>query len=376
MNSAPPPEHPPTDAWETFRAALVEKTLSAYYVLAWIGLPLFIWRSQVVGWRANHVFVVTLVVAGMAFYRFGKRLSTDTKSIVLVAVFFGLAVPGIVNLGLLSNGLLLIAAGCMAASLLLSSRVSAWLSVGSFVLLGIAGFAFVSGTLVIGTDANAFAASAAAWFTAVCVNFLSALILVHSVATFRRSLQSTLIEVQRQRDIIAHQANHDLLTGLPTLSLASDRLGMALNVARREATKVAVMFLALDGYKAANETFGHDVGDQVLRIVATRIRSSIRATDTACRIGGDEFLVILTEIPDAAIAAETARKIIAAIGRPISVGGPEVVVGCSIGIALFPDQGDDPRALRHAADLAMYAVKRSGKNAYRFSDAAPSADGD
>ena len=359
------------DTWEAYQTTLVDRTLYAFYLLGWIGLPLFIWRSILSGWRPANAVTVVLVVAGMIFYRFGKQASTDMKGVVLVGIFFCLAIPGLLSIGVLSNGLLLIATGCISASLVFSRRVSLWLSACSVTFLALVGLGFVSGTLQLHTDANLFATSSATWITAVFINFLSVLILVMRISNFRMSLQSLLIEVEQQRDVIAHQANHDQLTNLPTQRLANDRLKMAINAAKRHGGKVALLFIDLDGFKKANDTFGHDAGDCVLQAVASRIQHCIRAADTACRIGGDEFLVILGEIADQTSAAVAAQKIIALINQPIDFNGQPLQVGCSIGIGLYPDNATDSKRLRIVADAAMYSVKRSGKNNFAFSTMTP-----
>ena len=221
------PKHS-TVTWETYRATLVNKTLHAFYLLGWIGLPLFVWRSILVGWQPANTVTCLLVVIGMVFYRLGDKASTNLRGMVLVGTFFGLAIPGLLNIGVLSNGLLLIATGCICASLVFSRRASLWLGGGSILFLSLVGLGYVTGVLHLQTDANAFAISPATWITAVFVNFLSVLILVMRISGFRESLKSALIEVEQQRDVIAHQANHDQLTNLPTLRLANDRLEMAL----------------------------------------------------------------------------------------------------------------------------------------------------
>lgn len=165
---------------------------------------------------------------------------------------------------------------------------------------------------------------------------------------------------------IRHLATHDVLTDLPSLRLAMDRLTMALNQARRHQTLVAVMFIDLDGFKAVNDTLGHDAGDQVLREVAQRLLACARATDTVSRVGGDEFLLVATELRNAEDAAHIAEKILRSIGQPILCKEQPVVVGASIGIALFPTHNDNMDHLIKLADKAMYQVKNSGKNNFAF----------
>jgi len=129
---------------------------------------------------------------------------------------------------------------------------------------------------------------------------------------------------------------------------------------------MALLYVDLDGFKAINDTWGHDAGDIVLKEVAVRLQSCVRQMDTAARIGGDEFLVILAELQCSEDAAAMAQKIIDALSLPFSPGSVEVSLSASVGIALSPANGDDPALLIKAADSAMYRVKKSGKNGWSF----------
>jgi diguanylate cyclase (GGDEF)-like protein/PAS domain S-box-containing protein len=165
---------------------------------------------------------------------------------------------------------------------------------------------------------------------------------------------------------IKHLATHDLLTDLPSLRLAKDRLATAINLARRYKKSAAVMFIDLDGFKAVNDTLGHDAGDFVLKQLAQRMLSCVRKTDTVARIGGDEFLIIATELHIPDNAAKIAEKLIHQISQPIIFNGRQAVVGASIGIALFPADDMDMDQLIKKADEAMYRIKKAGKSGFCF----------
>ncbi len=171
---------------------------------------------------------------------------------------------------------------------------------------------------------------------------------------------------KRAEETISYQAYHDLLTGLPNRTRFNDHLNLALPQAKRNACMLAVMFLDLDRFKVVNDTLGHPVGDQLLRLVSQRLQECLRAGDTLARIGGDEFLVLLPQIRERAGAERVARKIMEGLRRPFSVDGYELFVGASIGISIFPDDTDSPDALIRNADVAMYHVKDKGKGSYRF----------
>jgi diguanylate cyclase (GGDEF)-like protein/PAS domain S-box-containing protein len=161
---------------------------------------------------------------------------------------------------------------------------------------------------------------------------------------------------------LAKQAHFDRLTGLPNRVLFLDRVDQALTEARREETGFALLFMDLDGFKAINDQYGHDVGDRVLEEVARRILTCLRESDTVSRFGGDEFSFLLRATHRLEAAALVAQKIIEVIGQPVIVAGHCCQLGASIGLVLHPDDGVDAATLLRSADFAMYEAKRQGKN--------------
>lgn len=162
---------------------------------------------------------------------------------------------------------------------------------------------------------------------------------------------------------ISHLAHHDTLTGLPNRALFEDRCEQALHLARRSQRKMALLLLDLDRFKPINDNYGHEVGDEVLQAVATRLQQCLRRrSDTVARLGGDEFVVLLPDI-DATVDAEAvARNMVAAIGAPIATRRGDLDLGVSIGVAFFPQHGGDSKELLRQADQAMYQVKGQGRN--------------
>jgi diguanylate cyclase (GGDEF)-like protein len=161
-------------------------------------------------------------------------------------------------------------------------------------------------------------------------------------------------------------ALYDSLTGLPNRVLLDDRLQKAVSQAERSRNSFALMFVDLDRFKPVNDSFGHGVGDDLLKVVAQRLADCVRKADTVARTGGDEFVVVLDPIGDAEDAAMVARKILDELSRPFFVGGHEVNISASIGIGVYPKDGEDPGTLKANADAAMYEAKRSGRNEFRF----------
>ncbi len=163
-----------------------------------------------------------------------------------------------------------------------------------------------------------------------------------------------------------HLADHDALTGLPNRRILEDRLTQALALSQRNRKQTAIMFVDLDRFKAINDSLGHTVGDQVLKEVAKRLVKQLRVGDTVCRIGGDEFVVVLPESKRSTDAAGVAAKIIETLSQPVPVADRELCVTPSIGIAVFPEDGRDAATLIRNADAAMYHAKESGRANYQF----------
>ncbi len=171
---------------------------------------------------------------------------------------------------------------------------------------------------------------------------------------------------KRTEQEVEFQAYHDALTGLPNRMLFIDRLTVAVSQARRRQQPLAVMFLDLDDLKVVNDTLGHAAGDHLLQLVAERLTSCLRQEDTVARIGGDEFTILLPEIVSPADAAAVAEKISAAIQDPFMIGEDDVRVTTSIGVAMYPSDGEDPETLLSNADGTMYRAKEAGGAAFQF----------
>ena len=165
---------------------------------------------------------------------------------------------------------------------------------------------------------------------------------------------------------IAHSAEHDFLTGLPNRMLLNDRITQAIALAPRHTKHVAVLFLDLDGFKHINDSLGHPVGDKLLQSITGRLVECVRGSDTVSRQGGDEFVVLLSEVAESEDAAITARRILAAVAQPHSIDRHDLHVSASIGVSVFPDDGLDADTLIKNADTAMYQAKENGRQSFQF----------
>ena len=175
------------------------------------------------------------------------------------------------------------------------------------------------------------------------------------------------IEERRLADQrVVHMAHHDALTGLPNRTLLADRIGQAIARANRSGGKLAVLFLDLDRFKNVNDSFGHAVGDLLLTAVAARLTASRREEDTVARLGGDEFIVSIPDVAGAAEAETVAARILADLAKPFTIAGHQLHADGSIGIALYPADGETAETLMRNADTAMYHAKESGRANYQF----------
>jgi diguanylate cyclase (GGDEF)-like protein len=248
--------------------------------------------------------------------------------------------------------------------------------IAAAVVMGLA----ISGMHYVGMAASRFAAGSFCkggvalennWFAAVIGMFALGMLVVTLVtAVYDAHLQSRA-RIQAARLELAnaalqHQATHDALTGLPNRLLFVDRLGREIAHAERDGHLFAVLVVDLDRFKVINDTLGHGPGDQLLIEIARRLSSAIRSVDTVARTGGDEFLLLLTEIREPSDAAVIASKIISELDKSVSIGGAEVHTSASIGISVYPADGLDSDSLVAHADEAMYFAKQAGRNSFQF----------
>ncbi|MES9936168.1 MAG: EAL domain-containing protein [Sedimenticola sp.] len=170
----------------------------------------------------------------------------------------------------------------------------------------------------------------------------------------------------RYEERLRYQANYDQLTGLPNKTLALTRASQAYARCRMNHTKMALMFIDLDDFKHINDTMGHNSGDEVLKQQAQRLQKVLRTTDIAARIGGDEFLILISDLNDEIDTVLIAEKILDALERPFAVEEKEIYMTASIGISIYPDDATSPEAMLQHADAAMYGAKEKGKNTFQF----------
>jgi diguanylate cyclase (GGDEF)-like protein len=191
-------------------------------------------------------------------------------------------------------------------------------------------------------------------------------IIIVIIILWNRRLHKEIKTRKRLEEKMKHMATHDDLTGLANRVLLKDRLNTAISFHQRQSLKIAVLFIDLDGFKNINDTYGHDVGDELLIQVADKLRTCVRQSDTVVRFGGDEFVLLLTGLHKNSEASFVAEKALAIMQQPFKLSAVTVRIGCSIGISMYPDDGTTDTDLIKIADTLMYRVKANGKNHYVF----------
>lgn len=343
----------------------------------------YLWPESV--WWANHALGTALcatLLFGAQFARnflrmasfsvFADRFLIGVMALAAAGVFFastGLLVP----YGVIMRSLSVVA--CATAGIVLYVSVRAMLAgyrpARFFLLAWSALLVFIA----LGALRN-FALAPTHFLTVHGLHIglaLDILLLSFALAdrinSLKRATASAQAEVREREHVVEqlrHMAQHDPLTGLPNRISMQQRLALAIEFAKRNRKKLAVMLVDLDDFKRINDGRGHPVGDHVLVAVAGRLRSSVRGSDTVARYGGDEFVVLAGELDRAQDAGHIAEKIADMVSVPLAVDGAVEKVGCSIGISIYPEDAEVPELLIERADRAMYAAKAAKKRRYGF----------
>ncbi len=322
----------------------------------------------------NSLLVILAMLAVMAGARLNLRGATDTAIVLVLGTMTAVVSVSLwISQGLYSGALLgypviLIVAGMV-------SRLRLFVALLLFMLASVALITcaalfgwqhFVPQPMGLGRMVNV------SCILLVCA--CAVWILANDLRQTMQRLQREIQRVKASEASFTHLAQHDALTNLPNRLLVSDRMEQAIGQARRYGRRAALLYLDLDNFKNINDSLGHDAGDELLKEVAGRLQGAVREMDTVSRQGGDEFLIVLTDVVDLDAISAAANHVLNTMTQPFSLKGMQIVTSVSIGVALYPEDGDDFAALLKHADLAMYQAKAEGRNAFRFFDARMNAD--
>src|SRR5882724_5407051 len=379
-----------------------------------------IWSMHFIGMLAFHLpipvaydlpitllsLVMAIVVSGFALYMM-RRPALSASTLSVGATLMGIGICAMHYTGMVAMRMsppihydpplfiasVLIAIGASFAALWIAFRLGKKYS--SLAILAKLGSAGVMGLAIAGMHYTGMAAAQfapdsiclgaqtgwgigdsalASGISVIALTILSGTLVIssldaHFAAHTARLAQSLQVANEQLRNI----ALYDTLTGLPNRLLLEDRMHQALAHAQRNHKSFALLFVDLDKFKPVNDSYGHGIGDELLKAVAHRLTNSLRREDTVARTGGDEFLIVLCgELGKAADAAMVGKKVLQELSRPFHIGGNALDISCSIGISVYPQHGSDVNTLVANADMAMYQAKKGGRNDYRFFGPEPS----
>jgi diguanylate cyclase (GGDEF)-like protein len=354
------------DPMQEIKNKLIDRLWVGSFIIAIIGAPISALRSLSTGWLDLYSLHIILAIFVGLIFICRKRISFTLKSHILVFIFYAVGVLGIFSLGLLGAGVWWLIVSGLLVSTLYSTKYGILSVLSSAIIIAIAGYCFSNGLLTLPVDAGLYVKSYSSWVTLIIATTIMPFYVFQSISSFQYATANLLKEVDSQRILIEKMATHDQLTGLYMLTPAQKRLEKAMIDAQQSNSKLAFLFFDIDGFKVVNDKFGHDAGDYILTSIAKRIILHICENDTAARIGGDEIIVILSNVKDKESISDTTQKIIDDLAKPYYYHNQKINITASVGISLFPDDATNAKLLKQKADVAMYTVKKSGKNGIAF----------
>lgn len=350
----------PANELAELREQLVDRLWLGMVLVIVLAIPISLSRAALTGWLPLYTWHLLLSATTTFVVLARRRLSLRVKSGLFLALLWAVGLPGLLSLGLAAAGVHWLALSALVASTLYSRRVSVTLGIAAMLAVALAGTAYVFGWMRVDVDLNEYVRDPAAWGTLVLVTGAFVAVTLFAYGTYNRSTAHLLREFKDENERIEFYALRDELTGLPKTRLAQDRLEMAMETARRDELRVAVLGIDLDGFKQINDQHGHAAGDATLRELSVRMRSELRGRDTVARMGGDEFLAILVSVYPGESIDPVVSRLVRSLCAPVAWQGRHLQVGASVGIAFYPDHGTDAKTLIRRADEAMYAAKRQG----------------
>ncbi len=344
------------------------------------------------------VILLMVLYSALVYITINRKLGAQRRTWVLVLLVYLTALVALARGGLAGDGRTYLITLSVLTTLFINIRTGIWVSVVSIVTFMIFGFLAHFGllndwlvyhdnplnlwdwvlneiTLVTMVGIMVFISARSAAFQLQSLHRAEQA--ARELAETNRRLEEANLNLETavvERTAELHAANHrlsqlamhDALTGLPNRTLLYDRLRQSIIDSQAKGLKFALVFIDLDDFKAVNDTYGHEIGDQLLRAVASILQHSVRESDTVARLGGDEYVLIVNDLLDTQIIQRIAAALLETFSRPVALAAVSVSISASLGISLFPEHGTDPETLIHNADQAMYASKTSGKNCYQI----------
>lgn len=343
---------------------LIDRILILWAILSCTSLLFSLTRALDIGWSHRDITQITLVSLNILVALYREKYTTNQKALFLVMVNLILGIIGILTLGMFAAGIFFLPVATVIIALLYPKQIVISFSVISMTFMTYIAYGFTTGQLELPVSAEALITNSRHWtFYVFCMGFFL-FITCSTILSYRTIVKTLLTEIKKQRDQLELLANSDQLTGVCSMRRFKERLEFCSQQSKRYNSSFALLFLDLDEFKQINDTYGHDFGDECLITTANRLVASLRQTDTVCRIGGDEFVIILEGVKNVRSISITAHRILNAVAGPITFNQQTFQISCSIGAAIYPDHTEDISTLKKLADRAMYRAKAAGKNSY------------
>ncbi|MDT0581465.1 diguanylate cyclase domain-containing protein [Brumicola blandensis] len=350
------------------KAEIANRLMLALVILCCIGLPISLARWPNLGFQLVFAVHILLTASTIIMYFRPTKENYKVDYLYISAFLTLLAAMGLYSFGLQSGGFIHFIFAAFIIAGIFSLKASIIYLIFSSSGTAMLGLLFSQGTITHVIEPNIYASSMGAWSIAIFSGVITSTLFLTAGYAYYRKLKSSLELLETQNEKVEYLANHDHLTGLTSPRLAQEQLDLTLNLAKRHSFKAAILYIDVDDFKLINDALGHDAGDFALKEIANRLKDLIRDTDIACRQGGDEFLVILHYPVTKEACEEICRRLISAFDSRLPYKEHEIKINLSIGVAIYPDDGERQDELRIKADKAMYTTKHQQKNNYLFAD--------
>ena len=336
-------------------------------IIASVGVPISVSRFFVFGWNnvySLHIFGL-IVVLILCFFR--HRLPARIKTGVILVLSMLVSLAGLFNYGLYGNGALWGSFAVFVASMFLHRRNILAIAAVFMLIYLMAAVGYVTGLLTFPADPIDYLQSPLPWGIAIVGSFFFVVLVIIIDSNHKTTTQRLILELENKTKQLAMMAGHDLLTELPNLRSVKEHTENLVAELAAGKAESAMFFIDLDGFKKINDTHGHDAGDHVLKAVAKALLGIVRSGDIVARVGGDEFVILLTDYGETPLPdlEGFAQRIIEAAGAETRYQGQALRVGASVGITRLGRDQDSYDAAVKRADAAMYQVKNAGKNGFR-----------
>ena len=355
---------------QDWRGYYVDILVKVFALIACMGLVASLFRYYSIGWLNIYYVHITACLIIVSLFIVRKRVSTNLKCTVLILASFIGGLAGTLSFGLAGTGIIYVIHAATFAAIFVNRQLALMIIsvLAAFIL--VVGFLFTKGTLQADVDLNQYVGNYTSWLATLFGPIFISVVFIFVISKVRANLIKALLQLEDAKSELKQAALHDSLTGLPNTRFLKELYEDHTKNMRRGDDPLAILLIDLDNFKYVNDRYGHMDADKLLIEIANRMKASIRGTDTAARIGGDEFVVLLRNIKHEEDVERIAKKIITSINAAFEImPGETVYQGLSIGASVLENPAKiSLESFMKEADIAMYKLKALGKNGFYLSD--------